>query len=117
VWYPTRLKKASPNARGDAKPDVNPQAKAVGGTLPRCRGLLGELNLEGLDAAQMDGLGGVTDEILADQMKIIAENEISDSGEDIVGADSQTQSLNALLTAHQHDQNQQTSAYQPPFHG
>jgi hypothetical protein len=45
-------------------------------------GVLGDLNLEGLDAAQMDDLGGVTDEILA-------ENEVSDSGEDNMDADSE----------------------------
>jgi hypothetical protein len=47
------------------------------------------LNLEELDAAQMDDLGGVTDEILPAQMEILAENEVSDSGGDIVGADSE----------------------------
>jgi hypothetical protein len=41
--------------------------------------------LEGLDATQMDDLGGVTDEILAAQMEILAENEVSDSGEETVG--------------------------------
>jgi hypothetical protein len=45
--------------------------------------------LEGLDAAQMDDLGGVTDEIIAAQREIIAENEISDSGEETVGEDSE----------------------------
>jgi hypothetical protein len=35
----------------------------------------------------MDDLGGVTDEILAAQMEILAENEVSDSGEDTVGAE------------------------------
>jgi hypothetical protein len=78
---------------------VKPQAKAIGETLPgfvggRERdsdvgGLLGNLNLEGLDSAQMDDLGGVTDEILAAQMGILAENEVSDSGEDTMGADSE----------------------------
>jgi hypothetical protein len=47
------------------------------------------LKLEGLDAAQMDDLGGVTDEIIAAQMEILAENEVSDSGEETVGADSE----------------------------
>jgi hypothetical protein len=37
----------------------------------------------------MDDLGGVTDEILAAQMGILGENEVSDSGEDTVGADSE----------------------------
>jgi hypothetical protein len=50
---------------------------------------LGDLNLEGLDATNMDDLGGVTDEILAAQMKILAENEVSDSGEDTMGGDSE----------------------------
>jgi hypothetical protein len=45
------------------------------------------LKLEGLDAAQMNDLGGVRDEILAAQMGILAENEVSDSGEDTVGKD------------------------------
>jgi hypothetical protein len=44
--------------------------------------------LEGLDAAQMNDLGGVTEFILADHMKILAENEVSDSGKDTVGEDS-----------------------------
>jgi hypothetical protein len=43
-------------------------------------GLLGDLNLEGLDAAQMDDIGGVTDEIMAAQMEILTENEVSNSG-------------------------------------
>jgi hypothetical protein len=47
------------------------------------------LNLEGLDAAQVDDLGGVTDEMVAAQMEILDENEVSDSGEDTVGADSE----------------------------
>jgi hypothetical protein len=37
----------------------------------------------------MDDLGGVTDEILAAQMEILAENEVSDSGEETVGGDSE----------------------------
>jgi hypothetical protein len=45
--------------------------------------------LEGLDAAQIDDLGGVMDEILAAQMEILAENEVSDSGEETVGEDSE----------------------------
>jgi hypothetical protein len=36
----------------------------------------------------MNDLGGVTDEILGAQMKILAENEVSYSGEDTVGEDS-----------------------------
>jgi hypothetical protein len=35
----------------------------------------------------MDDLGRVTDEILAAQMEILAENEVSDSGEETVGDD------------------------------
>jgi hypothetical protein len=74
-------------------------AKSVGDTLPRATGerdrvsnmgeLFGDLKLEGLDAAQMDDLGGVRDEILAAQMKILAENEVSDRGEDTVDEDSE----------------------------
>jgi hypothetical protein len=45
--------------------------------------------LEILDAAQMDDLGGVVDEIIAAQMEILAENEVSDSGEGTVGEDSE----------------------------
>jgi hypothetical protein len=48
-----------------------------------------DLKLEGLDATQMDDLGGVTDEILVDQMEILAENEVSESGEETVGDDSE----------------------------
>jgi hypothetical protein len=51
--------------------------------------LLGDLNLKVLDATQMDDLEGVTDEILAAQMEILAQNEVSDSGEHTVGADSE----------------------------
>jgi hypothetical protein len=74
-------------------------AKAVGDTLPGAMGgrdrasdvggLFGDLKLEGLDASQMDDLGEVTDEILAAQMEILAENEVLDSGEDTVGEDSE----------------------------
>jgi hypothetical protein len=77
------------------KPDVKPPSKSVGETLIELsRGrdglatmgeLFVDLKLEGLDATQMDDLGGVTDEILAAQMEILAENEISDSGEETVG--------------------------------
>jgi hypothetical protein len=66
-------KKESPNVSGDVKPDMKPPAKAVGDTLPRAAG----------------GRDRVTDEILAAQMEILAENEDSDSGEDTVGADSE----------------------------
>jgi hypothetical protein len=80
------------------KPDVKPPAKAVGDRLTGASGgrdgvstmgdLFGDLKLEGLDAAQMNDLGGVTDEIIAVQMEILAENKVSDSGEDTVGEDS-----------------------------
>jgi hypothetical protein len=50
--------------------------------------LFGDLKLEGIYAAQMNGMAGVMDEILAAQMEILAENEVSDSGEDTVGEDS-----------------------------
>jgi hypothetical protein len=92
------LRKASPSAWGDVKPDVKPPAKAVSDTLAGAPGgrdgvstvgdLFGDLKLEGLDAAQMDDLGGVADEILEAQMEILAQNEVSDSGEDTVGEDS-----------------------------
>jgi hypothetical protein len=36
----------------------------------------------------MDDLGGVTGEIIVAQMEILAENEVSDIGEDTVGEDS-----------------------------
>jgi hypothetical protein len=68
-------KKASPNAWGDVKPDVKLPSKAFGDSLTRASGgrdrvltgggIFGDLKLEGLDAAQMDDLGGVTGEILA----------------------------------------------------
>jgi hypothetical protein len=48
-----------------------------------------DLKLERLDATQMDDLGGVTDEIIAAQMEILAENEVSDSGKETVGDDSE----------------------------
>jgi hypothetical protein len=79
------------------KPDVKPPSKLVGETLTGASGgrdgvstlgdLFVDLKLEGLDAAQMNDLGGVTDEILAAQMEILSENEVSDSGEDTVGED------------------------------
>jgi hypothetical protein len=93
------LKKAIPNALGDVKPDVKLAAKVVGDTLTGAMGgrgrasivgdLFRNLNLEGRDADHMDDLGGVTDEILAAQMEILAENEGLDSGEDTVGEDSE----------------------------
>jgi hypothetical protein len=65
------------------KPDVKLPAKSVSETLTGVsRGrdglatvgdLFVDLKLEGLDATQMDDLGGVEDEILAAQMEILAE--------------------------------------------
>jgi hypothetical protein len=52
-----------------------------------------DLKLEGLDATQMDNLGGATDEIMAAQMEILAENEVSDSGEETVGDDLEDEEL------------------------
>jgi hypothetical protein len=80
------------------KPDVKSRAKAVGKTLPGFvggrgypdGGVLGDLNrlnLKGLDADQMDDLGGVTGEIPSALMEILAENEVVESGEDTAGAD------------------------------
>jgi hypothetical protein len=92
-------KMASPSDLGDVKPDVKLPSKAVGDTLTGATGgreraltvgdLFGDLKLEGLDAAQMYDLGGVTDEILAAQMEILAENKVSSSGEDTMGEDSE----------------------------
>jgi hypothetical protein len=74
------------------KLDVKPPSKLVGETLAGVsRGrdglatvgdLFVDLKLEGLDATQMDDLGEVTDEFLVAQMEILAENEVSDSGEE-----------------------------------
>jgi hypothetical protein len=50
---------------------------------------LGDLNLEGFDAAHMDDLGGIPYEFLAAHMDFLAENEVSDGGEDTVGGDSE----------------------------
>jgi hypothetical protein len=52
-------------------------------------GLFVDLKVEGLDATQMYDLGGFMDEILAAQMEILAENEVSESGEETVGDDSE----------------------------
>jgi hypothetical protein len=91
-------RKAIQSAWGDVKPDVKPPAKAVGDTLTGASGgrdevstgggLFGDLKMEGLDAAQMNDLGGVTDQILATHIDFFAENEGSGSGEDTVGEDS-----------------------------
>jgi hypothetical protein len=77
------------------KPDVKLPSKSVSETLTGVSGgmervstvgdLFIALKLEGLDAAQMDDLGGVMDEILAAQMEILVENEVSDSVEYTVG--------------------------------
>jgi hypothetical protein len=71
-------RKAIPSAWGDVKLDVKPPAKAVGDALTGASGgrdgvstvgdLFGDLKLEGLDAAHMNDLGGVTDEIIGAQM-------------------------------------------------
>jgi hypothetical protein len=55
-------------------------------------GVIGIFKFEGLDADQMDDLGGVKDEILAAQMEIWAENDVLDSGEDTMGGDSEDES-------------------------
>jgi hypothetical protein len=65
-------RKESPSARGNVKPDVRPPLRREGWSFDR-GGLFGDLKLEGLDAAQMNDLGGVTDEILVAQMKILGE--------------------------------------------
>jgi hypothetical protein len=93
------LRKVTPIAWGDVKPDVKPPSKSVGETLTGASGgrdgvatvggLFVDLKLEGLDATQMNDRGGVTDEILAAQMEILAENEFSGSGEETVGDDSE----------------------------
>jgi hypothetical protein len=81
------------------KPDVKLPSKSVGETLAGVsRGREGlatvgdfvvHLKLEGFNATQMHDLGGVTDEILAAQMEILSESEVSDSGEETVGDDSE----------------------------
>jgi hypothetical protein len=97
ILYGSR--KAIPRSWGDVKPDAKLPSKSVGDTLTGASGgrdglatvgdLFVDLKLEGLDATQMDDVGGVTDEILAAQMEILAENEVSDSGEETVGGDSE----------------------------
>jgi hypothetical protein len=92
-------RKASPSAWGDVKSDVKLPSKSVAETLSgvsRGRdglatmgGLFVDLKLEVLDPTQMDDLGGVTHEILAAQMEILAENEVSNSGEETVGDESE----------------------------
>jgi hypothetical protein len=102
----------SPNAWGDVKPNVKFPSKVVGDTLTGATGgrdrdstvgeLFGNLKLEGLDAVHMDDLEGVTDEILAAQMEILAENEVSDSGEDTVGEDSEDEESFYGRVTHNH---------------
>jgi hypothetical protein len=72
----------------DGRRDPVPGSRREG-EIPGYGGLLDDLNPEGIDAAQMDGLVGVTNEILAAQMEILAENEVSDSREDTVDGDSE----------------------------
>jgi hypothetical protein len=89
-------KKASPSAWDDVKPDVKLPAKAIGDKLTGAMGgrdiastvgdLFGDLKLEGLDAAHMDDLGGVTDEIIAAQMEILLKMKFRTV--DTVGEDS-----------------------------
>jgi hypothetical protein len=61
---------------------ARPISEFIGGReiVPDVGDLLCDFNLEALDAAQMDDLGGATDKILAAQMNILAQNEVSDSG-------------------------------------
>jgi hypothetical protein len=96
---PTRFEKGEPERLGRCEAGCETPSKSVGETLTGVSGgrdrvstagdIFVDLKLEGLDAAQMDDLGGMTDKILAAQMEIIAENKISDSGEDTVGEDSE----------------------------
>jgi hypothetical protein len=58
--------------------------------------------LEGLDATQMDELGGATDEIMAAQMEILAENQVSDSGEETMGDDWEDEDLFSGRGTHNH---------------
>jgi hypothetical protein len=80
-----------PDAKLPAKSVNDTLAGASGGRdgLATVGGLFVYLKLEGLDAAQIDDLGGVMDEIMAAQMEILAENEVSESGEETVGDDSE----------------------------
>jgi hypothetical protein len=99
VRNPTRLEQAEPERLG--KREAGCETSSQGGRWYAhrshgregqsfdCGGLFGDLKMEVIDAYQMDDLGEVTDEILAAQMEILAENEVSDSGEDTVGEDSE----------------------------
>jgi hypothetical protein len=80
----------------DVQPDLKPRAKTVGETRSRVPvgrerdpvsgDLLGDINLEGLHAAQMDELGWVTDESMAARIEILDDNnKVLDSGEATVG--------------------------------
>jgi hypothetical protein len=90
-------RKTSPAAWVDVevKVAVETRPRDTGGRgVPGYGGLLRGLNLKVLDDVYvqyrwMDDLGGVTDDILAAQMKKLAENEVLGSGEDTVGADSE----------------------------
>jgi hypothetical protein len=99
VGNPTRLEKGEPERLGRREAGCETYSQGGRYTLPGATGgmdiasnvggLFGDLKLEGLDAVQMDDLGGVTDEIIVAQMEILAENEFLDSGEDTVGEDSE----------------------------
>jgi hypothetical protein len=65
-------------------------------------GLFVDLKLEGLDATQMDDLGGVTDEILEAQMEILAENEVYDSGKYTMGEDPEDEESFSGRGTHNH---------------
>jgi hypothetical protein len=101
-------RKAIPSAWGDVKPDVRLPAKLVGKTLAgfsggreglaTVGGLFVDLKLEGLDATQMDDPRGVTNKIVAAQMDILAENEVSDSGEESVGDEEDEESFSGRGT-------------------
>jgi hypothetical protein len=67
---PTRLEKERSVIRSP-EPRGRDRASTMGG-------LFGDLKLEGLGAAQMYDVGEVTDEILAAQMEILVEHEVSE---------------------------------------
>jgi hypothetical protein len=95
----TRLEKCEPESLGQR--EAGCETSSQGGRRYTVTGASGgrdgvspvgelfvDLKLEGLDAAQINDLGGVAYKIIAAQMEILAENEVSDSGEDTVGEDS-----------------------------
>jgi hypothetical protein len=91
---PTRFEKGEPERMGQREAGCETSSQVGRRDTHRSLGrertvgdLFFNLKLEGLDAAQMNDLGGVTGEIIAAQMEILAENEVSDSGEDTVGED------------------------------